>query len=665
MAAKNKKLKKAGMPDAGAHFYLFFVFLIVILPLVFFRTAQDASLVPRMLVLTIFLLLYTIYLYAFHRGTILDRNLLKNPVLLLGGLYFLIMALSLTGAFNKAEGLFDVVKTELTLLLIVFAARLFSETPGWFGKLSNLAILAALSALIIGLYQFFMLVPGHETGRLEDGREIINVVKGLMGNKNQYASYLMLLLPFTLYAAVFGKGNWRRGAIATSVLLLILLIVVATRAAWFGTVIGACTISAMLLTFHKKLEIGGRQVKIALIVISALVVLLAAGVIEGGRYTHNSYLKKLGSIVRPDADNNHFRLNIWKITAKMAMDHPITGVGAGNWQIAIPEYYNRIGLKDKEVNWISPHSDYLWILSEKGIIGLLLYFGVIFAAVWLFFRILRSEADKEAKLQAIFLFAGLTAYLTVAFFDFSYQRIDHQVMFALFLAGLIALDQRQYPAKPQSVHRNFSFIPVVLFLGFGLYYSAQALKVETHVKKADALLKTSRLPDALAEIEDARTSLRDLDAKGSPVDYYAGMVYDKMNNNEAALKCYLAALAVHPNHIALLTNLGRCYYTAGYYGLAEHYYLKALYIVPGYKEARVNLSTLCYKKGEYQRSLDMLAGIRGAKKSPAIKQNINALHRKLGTPEISPAKLKKLQEKRLKKAQKKKSGRKHGKRDEN
>ncbi|MEI6435452.1 MAG: O-antigen ligase family protein [Bacteroidota bacterium] len=665
MAAKNKNAKTQWIHNAGIQCNFFFIFLVMFLPLVYFQTAQDASLTPRMMALSVFLLAYTIYLYTFPRGTSFAFDILKNPVTLFGGLYLLMSLLSLAFAFSRSEGLFDITKTGLTLLVIFYAAYLFSVTPGWFDKLANLAVLASLVALILGFYQFFKLVPGNEQEQLSDGREIINVVKGLMGNKNEYASYLALLLTLTSFTAFFGKGNWQRYALATTVLALIMLIFVATRAAWLAIFMAAAAISVIVLIFHEKLGISSRQKKILMIVFSTVVVLGVAGAIEGGRFTHNKYLEKLGSIVRPEAGNNHFRLKIWKITAEMFMNHPVTGVGAGNWQIAIPEYYGTIGLKDKEVNWISPHNDYLWILSEKGIIGLGLYLGMILAAVWLFFRILRSQAEKEVKRQAVFLFAGLIGYLTVACFDFPYQRIDHQIIFALFLAGMIALHQRQYPGKPLSVNRNFFFIPVILFLGFGVFYNIQALKVETHIKKAGALMDAGQFPEALAEIENARTSMRSLDAKGSPVDYYAGMVYDKMNNNEAALNSYLAALAVHPNHIALLNNLGRCYYTAGYYGLAEHYYLKALHIVPGYKETRVNLSTLYYKKGEYQRSLDMLSGIRGGKKSPDIKRNINALHRILGTPEISPAKEKKKLEKQLKKAQKKKSGSKHGKGNEN
>ena len=503
MAARNKNATVAEAPLKEGLFNIFFISLVVVLPLVYFPTTQDSSLIPRMLILIILLSAFSVYLYVIHKGKPLGIGLLKNPVIVFGALYLLMSVLSLTVAVNRSEGLFDITKTGITLLLVFYIANLFLSTPGWFARLSNLAVIAALAAVAIGFYQFFTLVPGHEQERLANGREMINVVKGLMGNKNEYSSYLMLLFPFTCYTAVSGKGYWKRIAMAATVLLFIMLILVATRAAWLGIFMVGFTTMAMGLILHKKLDISSRQMKTAMIAVTSVVVLLAAGVIEGGKYTHSGYLEKLGSIVRPDAGNNHFRLSMWKITEEMANDHPVAGVGAGNWQIAIPDYFSRVGIKEREVNWISPHNDYLWILSEKGFIGLGLYLGIILAALWMLVRILRSQAEKEEKWQALFLGAGLTGYLTVAFFDFPYQRIDHQVLFALFLAGLIALHHRQYPLKPLSVNRNLFFILAVVFLGFGLFYSTQALKMETHVKMSEALMKAGNYPEALAEINNA------------------------------------------------------------------------------------------------------------------------------------------------------------------
>ncbi len=655
MAAKNKNVKPSGTAETGIRFNIFFIFLFVILPLVYFQTAQDSTLMPRLLVLALFLAGFTLYLYISDRKTTPDKTFLKDPVLMLGGGYLLWSAISLAFSFNPAEGSFDIVKTGLTLLLVVYAARLFAATPGWYTKLSEIIIVSSFIALIIGFYQYISLVAGNSSGKLPDGREIIYAVKGLMGHKNEFASSLMLMLPFAIYTVFTRKGIWQLLAAISSVFITLLLILLATRAVWVCLFIGGFCIGMIMLFNQKGLELQKHTVKKILLAGSIIIVLLSAGIIEGGRFTHNSLLEKMGSVVRPSQDNNHFRLDIWKITTELAINHPVTGVGPGNWQIAIPAYYDKINLRGKDVNWISPHNDFLWILSEKGIVGLLLYLGMIAMTVLYFFRTLRSKAALNEKRIALALFAGFTSYLVVACFDFPYQRIDHQVMFAILIAGLIGLNHSIPAAKPAMANRHLFFIPVVIFLIFSVVYGNQALNLETRIKKAIALSNAGNQNEALSAIKEAHTPLRSLDAKGTPAAYYAGMIYAAMNNQPEAITSYEAALAEHPNHIAALNNLGKSYYAEKNYALAEQYYLKALKIVPGYKEARVNLSTLYYVKGDYKQSYEMLKGIKGGKRIPEIRRNREALEKLLNIPADS-AKIKKHKDKMHKKNKRKNKG---------
>jgi O-antigen ligase len=658
MAAKNKKANKAEISGTEIPFRVFFIFLIILLPLIYFQTAQDASLVPRMMALTLFLLGYSIYHFFVKKTPPPNGHFFNNPVMILGGLYLMTSVLSLMFSLNKSEGLFDIAKTGLTLILIIYMVYLFSSTPSWFEKLSELVLIASLIAVLIGFYQYFTLVAGNSEKFLPDGREIIYAVSGLMGHKNAYASSMLLMLPFTAYVAFTRTGWWRSGSLISIVLTLIMLIVLATRAVWVGLFVSGFMVYILVLLFRNDLGISKSRVKIMLFTGLVLFALIGAGVFEGGRYTQSPLLKKMGSVVRPAESNNHFRIGIWKITAKMALDHPVTGVGPGNWQIIIPEYYHKIGIKDKEVNWIAPHNDFLWIWSEKGFFGLFLYLGMIGLTVYYFFRVLGSKLEVKYKRMALTLFAGLSGYLAVAFFDFPYQRIDHQVMFALFLGGMIALFHRLQPGKPAQFRKIYIAVPILLFLVFSAVYCYEGLKVETHIKKTLALIQTGNQTAALSEIDQARTPWKSMDAKGSPVDYYAGMAWLSGNNNPAALASYKSALLYHPNHVATLSNLGKCYYAVGYNGMAEHYYRKALDIVPGYKEARVNLSTLYYTQGKYKKSYKMLKGIRGGRKTPEIVQNRQALEKLLGYPadSVKSLKHKGKKDKKNKKNRKRKTG---------
>jgi hypothetical protein len=74
--------------------------------------------------------------------------------------------------------------------------------------------------------------------------------------------------------------------------------------------------------------------------------------------------------------NTSERLKMWKKTLSMIKDHPLTGVGSGNWKVVIPSYglANTVFAK----GYFAPdrvHNTYLQITSETGIPGAIFYFG--------------------------------------------------------------------------------------------------------------------------------------------------------------------------------------------------------------------------------------------------------------------------------------------------
>jgi O-antigen ligase/Tfp pilus assembly protein PilF len=657
---KQKSAKTEVVNEHNPSFRLFAVSVLIILPLVYFSAVQDPSLMPRMLWLTAWLLGWSVYLFTGNRKPLPEPRFLKSSVVIFGGLYLVWMMVTMIFSGNPSEGLSDVLKTGLTLLVILFSAQLFAENRNWFHQLSRMALIALFLALLIGFYQYLAaLKPVSLSQGSQDA--VIRIVHGLTGNKNEYSGFLMLLLPFAAWQAFYGKGIVRTFALVALFLSLVMIILLTTRAVWLGLLVAAGFISLMIIFSPDKFGVQKQRARRLGWVLATVVFLVGAGAIEGGKYSDISYLKKLGSIIRPSEDNNHFRLKIWKITGEMAIDHPVAGVGPGNWQIEIPEYYPRIGLKGKEVNWIAPHNDFLWILAEKGFIGLAFYLGMVISFFMMFAKLMKVPEEKEKKVQALLIAGGFIGYLVVACFDFSYQRVEQQVMFALFMAAMLAWTECGASGKNVQVKRLPLLLPAMMFLIVGLFYSIIVVKSQYHVKSALASMKSGDYEKAKEAIGKSHTSLKEIDALGSPVYYYEGLIEDQLGNKPAALAAYSAALEVHPNHLAVLNNLGRSYFEAGYYGLAEYYYLRALKIVPGYMETRVNLSTLYYKKGEYQRSLEQLKEIRGVRKPPAIKQNMRILREMTGTAADTLAKYEKMKKKALKKEEKRKSGKKRPK----
>lgn len=93
--------------------------------------------------------------------------------------------------------------------------------------------------------------------------------------------------------------------------------------------------------------------------------------------THGRSLHELGgqllswrtrtSETRGHPNDQLARLVLWKIAWHMFLDHPMTGVGPGNFLTAFPHYFT--GILDAQAVWGSAHNLYLHQLAERGLIG--------------------------------------------------------------------------------------------------------------------------------------------------------------------------------------------------------------------------------------------------------------------------------------------------------
>ena len=106
------------------------------------------------------------------------------------------------------------------------------------------------------------------------------------------------------------------------------------------------------------------------------------------------------------------------VAGQMFFDHPILGVGVGNYPVYYQSYSRRIGLDPRTENR-EPHNLFLEVAAETGLVGLLVFFTVLFFSVqgirqaWLTFK--RLKLETYANLVAVFAI-GVLGYFTAALF---------------------------------------------------------------------------------------------------------------------------------------------------------------------------------------------------------------------------------------------------------
>ncbi|MDE5611457.1 MAG: O-antigen ligase family protein [Odoribacter sp.] len=243
-------------------------------------------------------------------------------------------------------------------------------------------------------------------------------------------------------------------------LLLTLLLLPAgmSRAAWVAVIVGSLIVFGGYHSFRELFQkYDLRQKRKMLWGCSGLLVLLIVASVSV------YYLKK---------DSADGRLLIWKITTQLIAEHPVTGVGAGNFAGAYGEaqaaYFNS-GKNTPQETFVAGCPEYgfnefLQIAAEHGIPALLLFLTVLVFAF------------RNARINRQYGIAGsLAAFLTFACFSYPFSVPQSSILFAL----LLGCANSDFRPRPETCYRKqllFTGIPLLILL-FPLLRTGQQWKI--------------------------------------------------------------------------------------------------------------------------------------------------------------------------------------------
>lgn len=237
----------------------------------------------------------------------------------------------------------------------------------------------ALSWLVLGICTLLVL---RNLGKLASAaRSGPFAAPYFMGDGNDFAWAMVVMLPFILNLLLGDRRIWTRLAAGAGVVLCLTGIVgTASRGAAVG--LGAALLFYWLVMSRNK-ALG-----------AAALAAVVSGVLL---FAPSQFIDRMQTISEYREDNSaQGRLQAWKASVRMAVDRPL-GVGAGNFSSAYGRFYMPRGdanaLTWGAHRWISAHSIYFKVLGEYGIIGLLIFVGIII-------RNLRDNAATRRTLLA-------------------------------------------------------------------------------------------------------------------------------------------------------------------------------------------------------------------------------------------------------------------------
>jgi len=290
----------------------------------------------------------------------------------------------------------------LSLYLIYLIAYNFViKDKDYTHKLLEFMMYSAIIPICMGFVQFFT-----RTGNISDG---LNRVYGTFVHPNPFAFYLLIIVA-VCYMVFITSGKTKKiiaAGIAVSSIILILFTY--TRSAWIALFIILIIIFRQIKSKYKYLF---------------LCLLAGVFIIYQSDYIIGFFTARFNNISSSKMEENSLatRLYIWSHMFKVSFNHPLLGTGLSTFEL-----YSEKALGFSAM----AHNDYLRILFETGIIGLLSY-------LYLLYKVIIVSFKKTKRLKSPINTTIMWLFILFAAMSFGDNIID-MLSSQLYLWVLVAI----------------------------------------------------------------------------------------------------------------------------------------------------------------------------------------------------------------------------------
>ncbi len=575
--------------------------VMLLLPLTYWDAPLDPVLLPTfcLLCLAVVLLLTVLLFAGLKRRPEFNTSRWRSPVVLAYLSYLFFVGLSIFQAISFSEALFELARVSLIGILLL-TLTLYNTSPSTtFTRFAKYATVTCLILSVIGYCQLYAIAFDF---LIQHG-----IPAGTFANRGLFISYLCLLFPFTVFAAFQLRQVWRFAAAFASIATFVLIIISENRSSWISIIVAGAVAIFFLLRYRQRFEGNDRvpfaKHKFALIgvgVVALIIVTIALSTTD----RESNLLDRARSIIDLQHESVRERLMIWDKTTDMALDNPLTGVGAGNCKIVFPAYGIEGTLQESgDVFFLRPHNDFLWMVSETGIGGLIAYLLFFIFALRSILVAARSSSSATSTSFAVASLFAITCYLVDSMFSFPKERITHLAVLTLIVALFNSLETNHSTNAQGPSHKmlKIALITLTTVCAFLFILGIVRLKSEVVTKSALIARENRQWQQVISDATEARSIFATLDPTTTPIAFYSGVAHHSIGEIPQALAEFERAYSDNPNHIHVLNNLATCRELTGDHSGAEAIYTKLLQIHPGFLEARLNLAIVHLTTGKHQK----------------------------------------------------------------
>jgi len=584
--------------------------MLLIVPLLVSTQLLDQGLLSRFLGLQIFMLIIVVVNFKISN----NQKYISYSYLTLAYLFFTVYTICrlLFGNIN-GDSIFDVVKIISFFLLFIIIVSQYSNTE----LKSSFLRATSLLGIIISLWGMIELILVLQNGKLSIPLDTYQI-KLIYGHRNLYSQLLFFVLPFLLYLSTISNNKLKKTVFQiTTTIIIFLLIILSNRASWFALVL-AFTIILSILIFKKSLINNKFRPLIYILGIS-----LFSSLLFFNFFTNTNEVKShFVSISNPNDGSGKDRIELWKRSLKIIEDRPVFGEGPASWKIEMLKYGNKGLVSEDNVTFYQrPHNDFLWIASEFGLLGLVLYSLIFILAFVSLFKQMINETEEKNLVFKLAIFFSLVGFIVYSFLSFPHERIIHNLILAVLFALIVKGDKNLFYLKYLKLY-NMVFLVLIIS---ALYFGAIRYISEYHARKAIFAKNRGDYSTVINEVKKVNTSIYPTDPLSTPLYWYEGLAFYTKGDYVNAQKLFEKAYAINPYHVHILNNLASSYLKNNNVDAGIDLYKKTLEIYPDFEETKFNLCAAYFNKNTIDSALFYLNEIDPQTENPKYKTFIKAI----------------------------------------
>lgn len=430
-------------------------------------------------------------------------------------------------------------------------------------------------------------------------------------NRNFFGEFIVCTIPFSVLLLTRVQDKATVFALAFSLAFnIVALMQTGTRSGLVSMLVLLLVLPLIVMRYRQ--HIVSRSWRLAHCVALGAFMLGTVGALGAIPTTNNKIIVETGpgnaidraltrtaSIAKPkEYSEGSFaiRARMWKASWRMIQSHPLTGVGAGAWEVNVP-LYQQAG-NHLETDYYA-HNEPLQLLAEYGLTGGLFLVCILGYMVWVAVVTWRCppKSSPQEMLPRALTLSSLLVLLLVSNAGFPWRMATTGALFAICLSILAASDVRMglengtfwRAVAVGKKFPNWALAACASCTALALYISQQAIECESKLVRAVKIsitISNSGIPND-PRWADLKSDMVQLLQEGVRINPHyrkmtpiAGDALANWGDWKNAIWVWESVSESRPYVGALLTNIARAYIQEKDYVKARDYLDRALKLQP-------------------------------------------------------------------------------------